>query len=86
MSNFGPDFQRVVLDAQAVRQKFKQAKAVLFSADIDQPIPKAFWLKLGVRAIPYLAILSKKHPAEPAIPRDIYTKQDVMDDIAAAVR
>ena len=75
-----------VLDAQAVRQKFKQAKAVLFSADIDQPIPNAFWLKLGGRAIPYLAILSKKHPAEPAILRDIYTQQDVMDDIAAAVR
>lgn len=75
-----------VLDAQAVRQKFKQAHAVLFSADIDQPIPKAFWLKLGGRAIPYLAILSPKHPAMPAILRDIYTQQDVTDDIAAAVR
>lgn len=75
-----------VLDANAVRQKFKQAHAVLFSADIDQTIPKAFWLKLGGRAIPYLAILSPKHPAVPAILRDIYTQQDVMDDIAAAVR
>ncbi len=75
-----------VLDAHAVRQKFKQAQAVLFSADIDQPIPKAFWLKLGGRAIPYLAILSPKHPEVPAILRDIYTQQDVMDDMAAAVR
>ncbi len=75
-----------VLDAQPVRQKFAITKAVLFSADIDQTIPKAFWLKLGGRAIPYLAILSPRHPASPAILRDIYTQQNVMDDIAAAVR
>ncbi len=75
-----------VLDAQAVRQKIKQTRAVLFSADIDQPIPKAFWLKLGGRAIPYLAILSPKHPTVPAILRDIYTQQAVMNDIKAAVR
>ncbi len=75
-----------VLDAQRVRQKFGLAKAVLFSADIDQPIPKAFWLKLGGRAIPYLAILSPKHPTLPAILRDIYTQQNVIDDITAAER
>jgi thiol:disulfide interchange protein len=75
-----------VLDARPVRQKFSQAAAVLFSADIDQRVAKAFWLKLGGRAIPYLAILSPKHPASPAILRDIYTQQEVMDDIAAAQR
>jgi thiol:disulfide interchange protein DsbD len=73
-----------VLDSQAVRHAFGQARAVLLSADIDQRISKALWIKLGGRAIPYLAILSPRHPLSPAILRDIYTQTDVIDDVHAA--
>ncbi len=73
-----------VLDSKPVRQVFGRLRAVLLSADIDQPVPKALWLKLGGRAIPYLAILSPRHPHTPGILRDIYTRQDVIDDVIAA--
>jgi len=70
-----------VLDAPAVREVYAQTGTVLLSADIDRPIPKALWLKLGGRALPYLAILSPHRPMSPEILRDIYTQRDVIRDI-----
>ncbi len=75
-----------VLDAPAVREVYAQSGTVLLSADIDRPVPKAIWLKLGGRALPYLAILSPQRPMSPEILRDIYTQRDVIRDIHAAVR
>ena len=75
-----------VLDAPAVREVYAQTGTVLLSADIDRPVPKALWLKLGGRALPYLAILSPHRPMSPEILRDIYTQRDVIRDIRAAVR
>ncbi len=75
-----------VLDSPSVRRRFTRVNAVLFSADIDQPVPKALWLKMGGRAIPYLAILSPAHPLAPVILRDIYTQAEVIHDIQAAGR
>ena len=74
-----------VLDAPAVRNVYAQTGTVLLSADIDRPVDKALWLKLGGRALPYLAILSPHRPMSPAILRDIYTQRDVIRDIHAAV-
>ncbi|MGC8625730.1 MAG: protein-disulfide reductase DsbD family protein, partial [Phycisphaerae bacterium] len=75
-----------VLDAPAVRNVYTQTGAVLLDADIDRPIAKALWLKLGGRALPYLAILSPHRPMSLAVLRDIYTQRDVIRDIHAAVR
>ena len=75
-----------VLDAPAVRKVYAQTGAVLLSADIDQPVPKALWLKFGGRAVPYLAILSPHRPLSPEILRDLYTQREVIRDIHAAAR
>ncbi|MGC9259226.1 MAG: protein-disulfide reductase DsbD family protein [Phycisphaerae bacterium] len=75
-----------VLDAPAVRKVYTQTGAVLLDADIDRPIAKALWLKLGGRALPYLAILSPHRPMSLAVLRDIYTQRDVIRDIHAAAR
>ncbi len=75
-----------VLDAPAVRHVYARTGTVLFSADIDRPVDKAIWLKLGGRALPYLAILSPHRPVTPEILRDLYTQRDVIRDIHAAVR
>ncbi len=75
-----------VLDAPAVRKVYAQSSAVLLSADIDRPVDKALWLRLGGRALPYLAILSPHRPMSPEILRDLYTQRDVIRDIHAAVR
>ncbi len=75
-----------VLDAPAVREVYAQTGTVLLSADIDRAVPKALWLKLGGRALPYLAILSPHRPMSPEILRDIYTQRDVVRDIDAAMR
>ncbi|MDA8377529.1 MAG: thioredoxin family protein [Planctomycetia bacterium] len=75
-----------VLDAPEVRNVYARTGTVLLSADIDRPVDKALWLKLGGRALPYLAILSPHRPLSPEILRDIYTQRDVIRDLHAAVR
>ncbi len=75
-----------VLDAPAVRKVCARTGTVLLGADIDRPFPKALWLKLGGRALPYLAILSPHRPLSPEILRDLYTQRDVIRDIHAAAR
>ena len=75
-----------VLDAPAMREVYAETGTVLLSADIDRPVDKALWLRLGGRALPYLAILSPHRPMSPEILRDLYTQRDVIRDIHAAVR
>jgi thiol:disulfide interchange protein len=75
-----------VLDAPAMREVYAETGTVLLSADIDRPVDKALWLRLGGRALPYLAILSPHRPMSPEILRDLYTQRDVIRDIHAAAR
>ncbi len=75
-----------VLDAPEVRNVYARTGTVLLNADIDRPVDKALWLKLGGRALPYLAILSPHRPLSPEILRDIYTQRDVIRDLHAAAR
>ncbi len=76
-----------VLDSPAVRKAAAHAGLVLLRADLTQSNPPAqsLLLKLGGRSIPFLAIFSPAHPYHPRILRDLYTIDDVLKAVHAAV-
>ncbi len=76
-----------VLDSPAVRKAAAHAGMVLLSADLTQSNPPAqsLLLKLGGRSIPFLAIFSPSHPYHPRILRDLYTIDDVLKAVHAAM-
>ncbi len=68
-----------VLDSAVIRRRFHKVAAVLLRADLttQNPIAQSLLVKLGGRAIPFLAVFSPRSPYHPEILRDIYTIKDV---------